>query len=133
GEIVESIARIPDSIKASVFVAEASRMLQIDERALLAELNKLRLRQMRQQEKQRQAGQRGRQAQEPYLAEGLPEAEQAIEAPEAGVIQPEELSDNDDAQEKEIIRLMLNYGTQALNEGLDINQFLIYNLEDVEF
>ncbi|QEC51334.1 DNA primase [Anseongella ginsenosidimutans] len=50
-EIVESISKIPDSIKASVFVAEASRILQIDERALLTELNKLRMKQLKQERK----------------------------------------------------------------------------------
>ena len=42
-EVVESIARIPDSIKASVFVRECSSILQIEERALISELNKMRL------------------------------------------------------------------------------------------
>src|SRR6195952_367914 len=41
-EIVESIAKIPDSIKASIFVKECSHLLQIDERVLLSELNKMR-------------------------------------------------------------------------------------------
>src|SRR6201985_1464017 len=42
-EIVESIAKIPDSIKASVFIKACSHILEIDERALLSELNKMRL------------------------------------------------------------------------------------------
>src|SRR6201986_2862215 len=42
-EIVESVAKIPDSIKASVFIKECSYLLQIDERALISELNKRRL------------------------------------------------------------------------------------------
>src|SRR5580698_6554180 len=42
-EIVESVAKIPDSIKASVFIKECSYLLQIDERALLSELNKMRI------------------------------------------------------------------------------------------
>src|SRR5471030_1887269 len=42
-EVVESIAKIPDSIKASVFIKECSYVLDIDERALLSELNKMRL------------------------------------------------------------------------------------------
>src|SRR6202000_1237633 len=41
-DIVESIAKIPDSIKASVFIKDCSHLLQIDERALLSELNKMR-------------------------------------------------------------------------------------------
>src|SRR6195952_1806544 len=42
-EIVESVAKIPDSIKASVFIKECSYILKIDERALLSELNKMRM------------------------------------------------------------------------------------------
>src|ERR1700748_300942 len=42
-EIVESLAKITDSIKASVFIKECSYQLQIDERALLSELNKMRM------------------------------------------------------------------------------------------
>src|SRR5690606_24650758 len=44
-----------------------------------------------------------------------------------------DLSDTDEAQEREIVRLMLNYGSEELNEGLTINQFLLSNLEDVHF
>ena len=42
-EVVESIAKIPDGIKASVFVRECSSLLQIEERVLISELNKIRL------------------------------------------------------------------------------------------
>src|ERR1700744_506597 len=42
-EVVESIAKIPDSIKASVFTKESSQLLKIEERALLSELNKMRM------------------------------------------------------------------------------------------
>src|SRR5690606_35881841 len=42
-EVVESIARIPDAIKASVFIRECSGILQIEERVLISELNKIRL------------------------------------------------------------------------------------------
>src|SRR3546814_19238203 len=37
-EIVESISRIPDSIKESEFVTEPTRMLQIDEQDLTEEI-----------------------------------------------------------------------------------------------
>src|SRR5690606_31252771 len=42
-DVVESIALIPDAIKASVFVRECSALLDIEERLLIAELNKLRI------------------------------------------------------------------------------------------
>lgn len=167
GEIVESISKIPDSIKASVFVAEASRMLQIDERALLTELNKLRMKQLRQERKRpssggglsasRRTGDRagGGAATGTGAYPGTPSAplghprvagqeipSEAGVPPEADVspepgfaesIETDILADNDDAQEREIVRLMLNYGNEELNEDLSINQFLLSNLEDVNF
>src|SRR5690606_22970589 len=42
-EVVASIALIPDAIKASVFVRECSALLEIEERLLIAELNKIRI------------------------------------------------------------------------------------------
>lgn len=148
GEIVQSIAKIPDSIKASVFVAEAARMLQIDERALLTELNKLRMKQLK-QEQRRPAPRRGNrsagagnfpsdpspnQVWPPDTSSGHPDTSTTPAGP--GTPDDSEiaiLSDNDEAQEREIVRLMLNYGNEKLNEGPSINQFLISNLEDVEF
>ncbi|HYH55111.1 MAG TPA: DNA primase [Anseongella sp.] len=135
GEIVESISRIPDSIKASVFVAEASRMLQIDERALLTELNKLRMKKLRQESRQGK-GRTGTLAPGTVQSQGEAAPPEGGNFPNAGIYEQAEaaaLSDNDDAQEREIVRLMLNYGNEALNEGLSITQFLVFNLEDVDF
>jgi DNA primase len=42
-EVVESIAKIPDPIKRSVFIKETSVMLDTDEQVLIAETNRLRL------------------------------------------------------------------------------------------
>ncbi|HEY9559561.1 MAG TPA: DNA primase [Anseongella sp.] len=158
GEIVESISRIPDSIKASVFVAEASRMLQIDEQALLTELNKLRMKQLRQDRKR--SGSRpgaasssssgsdrlsGTVLPDPSpvagsgVSQGFPsgaDIPSELPPPDAGYegySAAVNLSDSDQAQEREIVRLMLNYGSEELNEGLSINQFLLSNLEDVQF
>ncbi|KKX49259.1 hypothetical protein L950_0216435 [Sphingobacterium sp. IITKGP-BTPF85] len=42
-DVVESIALIPDEIKVSVFIRECSNLLDIEERILLSELNKIRI------------------------------------------------------------------------------------------
>lgn len=42
-EVVESIAKIPDPIKRSVFIKQTAVMLDIDEQVLIAETNRLRL------------------------------------------------------------------------------------------
>ncbi|HZX57995.1 MAG TPA: DNA primase [Mucilaginibacter sp.] len=119
-EIVESIAKIPDSIKASVFIKECSHILQIDERALLTELNKMRLNKAKkdsQQQQSREAEERNFPVVEDYTLE-------------------KEAKD-DSNQEKEIIRLLLVYGNRMIDwDGIAntyIGPFMVAELGDVEF
>jgi DNA primase len=121
-EVVESIAKIPDSIKASVFIQECSRILQIDERALLTELNKMR------QAKARKDGQQ-KESKRPE-----PSPEDLLFFDEPG----EETSRKDQSsQEKEIIRLLLLYGNRMIDwDGIAntyIGPFMVAELSDVEF
>jgi DNA primase len=116
-EIVESIAKIPDSIKASVFIKECSRILQIDERALLTELNKMR------QAKARKDNQ------QPLRQ--MPDEPAFFDEPELETVKDES------NQEKEIIRLLLLYGNKMIDwDGIAntyIGPFMIAELSDVEF
>lgn len=116
-EVVESIAKIPDSIKASVFVRECSSILQIEERVLISELNKMRLGKARKDIQP---------APEPDF-DGPPHPD----APQPGVV-----SDTDEFQEKEIVRLLLNYGHELVNwDGITdtyIGPYVVTNLSDVE-
>jgi len=119
-EIVESIAKIPDSIKASVFIKECSYQLQIDERALLSELNKMRTAKAR-KDSQQQQNTRPAPVDEPHFFD-----------------EPQERVERDDAtQEKEIIRLLLLYGNKVIDwDGIAntyIGPFMIAELSDVEF
>src|SRR5690606_23960333 len=50
-EVVESIALIPDEIKVSVFIQQCSNLLDIEERVLLTELNKIRLQKAKAEDK----------------------------------------------------------------------------------
>lgn len=117
-EIVESIAKIPDSIKASVFIKECSHILQIDERSLISELNKMRL------AKAKKDGQ-----QQPMRT---PEP-----VDEALLDEPQEKHQDTDSQEKEIVRLLLLYGNKMIDwDGIAntyIGPFMIAELSDVEF
>jgi DNA primase len=74
-EIVESIAKIPDSIKASVFIQECSRILKIEERALNTELNKMRQAKAKKDHQQQQ--------QQNYRPEPSPEDLLFFDEPEA--------------------------------------------------
>ncbi|MCR8557531.1 DNA primase [Mucilaginibacter sp. BJC16-A38] len=117
-EIVESIAKIPDSIKASVFIKECSYQLQIDERALLSELNKMR------SAKAKKDGQQGFRT--------APADEPQFDEPEVRIERADEFT-----QEKEIIRLLLLYGNKVIDwDGIAntyIGPFMIAELSDVEF
>jgi DNA primase len=118
-EIVESVAKIPDSIKASVFIKECSYLLQIDERALLSELNKMRMAKARKDSQQQIS--RPAPADEPQFFD-----------------EPEIKAEKDESnQEKEIIRLLLLYGNRVIDwDGIAntyIGPFMIAELSDVDF
>lgn len=116
-EVVESIAKIPDGIKASVFVRECSSLLQIEERVLISELNKIR------------AAKNKGSYQPPAPSEHQPE-------PDFAELQTSS-SDTDETQEKEIVRLLLNYGHELVHwDGITdtyIAPYVIGNLADVTF
>src|SRR6202012_3554422 len=117
-EIVESVAKIPDSIKASVFIKECSYLLQIDERALLSELNKMRMAKAKKDSQQQYT--------RPVPAEEILAEEHIVEEPK-----------DDASQEKEIVRLLLLYGNRMIDwDGIAntyIGPFMIAELGDVEF
>ena len=118
-EVVESIAKIPDGIKASVFVRECSSLLQIEERVLISELNKIHLSKSKKDNSN-------------YIA-----PQQAQTPPEAFASVLTGISDGDDKQEKEIIRLLLNYGHELVHwddiTDTYIAPYIISNLSDVTF
>jgi len=117
-DIVESIAKIPDSIKASVFIKECSYLMEIDERALISELNKIRIAKAKKDSQQ--------------VSRPAAPAEEIMPG------EPEIRSKRDDSsQEREIIRLLLLYGNRMIDwDGIAntyIGPFIIAELSDVEF
>jgi DNA primase len=116
-EIVTSISLIPDPVKRSVYIQETSNLLKIAESVLLSELNKVLIQDRRKREKDKI-----REEDEPVFSEGFQE-EPATEINMLSVIQ---------FQERETIRLLLNYADQKLeNEVLGV--FLMNELSDVSF
>jgi DNA primase len=118
-EVVESIAKIPDGIKASVFVRECSSLLQIEERVLISELNKIRLGKIKKDTNS-------------YSPQNNPDTVPVSIEPELPGI-----SDTDEKQEREIVRLLLNYGHELVHwddiTDTYIAPYIIANLADVSF
>jgi DNA primase len=102
--IVESIALIPDAIKRSVFVQECAQIMRMTESVLLLELNKaLRIK-------------TDKAAAQP--------AENTEPVPQEAVIEEVvETRLNADAQERELVRVLLQYG----NHGMEIEYYNAQN------
>lgn len=111
-DIVESIALIPDSIMRSVYVKECSRIMDVEEQSLLNELNKIR----RKNFDKKSDEQKKKEYNEPPADFVPPEYADGNFVPDITAKPEEQLSPviSSDAQEREIIRLLLNYGTQQV-------------------
>jgi len=114
-EIVTSISLIPDPIKRSVYLQETSSLLKIQETVLFTELNKILL----QDKQKKDEHHRREEAKQP-----APDIEPVAKAP---TINPEEL------QEREMVRLLLNYADSELEEDVDLLSYFISEFEDIEF
>ncbi|WP_161890540.1 DNA primase [Pontibacter russatus] len=111
-EIVASIAKVPDAIKRSVFFRSCSLIFDIDEQVLISEYNKMQLQQPQQ---------------------SLPD--EIISPPPAEIVPEKPVSDVDLLRryEREIVRMLLNYPDRVLEDGLNTCQYMLEQLEDVEF
>tara|TARA_R110002050_G_scaffold290260_1_gene443787 strand:- start:118154 stop:120121 length:1968 start_codon:yes stop_codon:yes gene_type:complete len=107
--IIESIAKIPDSITRSVYTKECSSLLDIPEKALLSELNKIRLK-----------------SHKDHVRKEAVQREQEYDMPPPEMFdpgfqaKPKEKKSDTYHQERDILRLMLNYGLVDIEvESLD--------------
>ena len=117
-EVVQSIGKIPDAIIRSVYAKEASNLLGIEEDIVHAELNKTLI---KTQKDQFQRAQEEKEAEE-RLEEILPARTEL--SPEVTL----------QLQEKETIRLLINYGGQKLEQQeLHFCHYLLEEIEQIEF
>ncbi|SER09965.1 DNA primase [Pedobacter rhizosphaerae] len=143
-DIVESIAKIPDPIKASVFIRECSSLLEIEERILMTELNKMRSAKSKKtfESNNRSGGSSNSSfSGNPAFSGGPPEPLGPPDdlwddsAGPTGYGEP--VVKQDEVQEKEIVRLLLAYGHELVNwdkiDDMYIGSFVMQNLADVEF
>lgn len=117
-EIVTSISFIPDPIKRSVYLQETSQLLKISETVLVTELNKILITERKKREKDKDSG--GAVPQQQPVPDVLP-ATARLDI--SGMVQ---------MQERESIRLLLNYAENSYDEQRLID-FMVSELDDVEF
>lgn len=117
-EVVQSIGKIPDPIIRSVYAKEASGLLGIEEEILHAELNKILIK--------TQKDQFERAKEEKAVTESIEELVSVTTAVDS--------EDHLLAQERETMRLLLNYGGQKLDEqDLHFCHYMLTEIADVTF
>ena len=111
-EVVRSISKIPDALQRAIYIKQCSSQLEVDEFLLISELNKIQL----------QSSGGFTEAYPPPITDLIP-----VERPRTG------LPDAVARQERESIRLLLNYGDHKLDEENSLHQYFFSELEEVEF
>ncbi len=116
--IIDSIAKVNDPIKRNLFFQQCSNLLNIDESILISEYNKIHLKK-RKQEREENANKQ----QEALTQLVEKEIEEESFTPEAVL----------SAQEREVMRLLISYGDQEVEEGTLLAHYILPEIEDVEF
>lgn len=122
-EIVESIAKIPDPLKRSLYVRECARIMDVEEQLLVNEANKVVATQFKkgQQEKERAR-----------LKEEAPQPDEIFVAPPPPA-PGKQAATGDEFQEKDIIRILIAGGGEIFDEEekTTVAQYIMGNIEDV--
>ncbi len=116
-DIVNSISKIPDPIKRTVYIKESGKILDIDEEILITEQNKIIIKKRRSEKKRT------------FPSDEILQANVAAEAQEIGLTDRETLA----LQEKEFIRILINYGKEKIIDDRYAYEYLINEIEGVEF
>ena len=107
-DIVSSIALIPDSITRSIYVKECSKLLDIPEKALITELNKIRIKKYGKSRQAQEAPQPEPEMEPVFDENGMP-VEVAPQQP-TGIKHTECWH-----QERDLIRILLLYGNREIH------------------
>ena len=129
-EMVLSISKIPDAIQRSLFIQKTSSLMRLEEDVLLAEMNKIHLKNLKQR-----GGANSQSGSAPISSQAYTEVQNLIEpVSETGVESYQNLAFY---QESECIRLLVNFGHLEINPekapGVSVTQYLLEELDGVLF
>ncbi len=99
-EIVESLALVPDLVLRALYVQQCSRLLNVNEQALISEVNKV----LRKQYRKRTGGEE--------LPEGPPAP--ALRTGQAGLQPAPQEAGGTEVQEHDLLRMLLRYGQERV-------------------
>ena len=126
-DIVSSIAKIPDPIKRSVYLKECSSLLDVSEQVLVSEANKLITGTLKKRE-EKAARQPGAASDSP---DASPDPNFPVVEPEFASPRDKPVSRGDEFQERDIVRLLVQYGNQILEkEGVSVAEYILADIEE---
>lgn len=127
-DIVASIAKIPDPIKRSVYLKECSSLLDVSEQVLVSESNKLITGTIKKRE-EKTARQPGAASDSPDVS---PDPNFPVAEPEFGApVREKNMSRGDEFQERDIVRMLVQYGNQILEkENISVAEYILADIED---
>lgn len=121
--VVQSIAKIPNQIKRNEYMKDCAKLLKVDERILISEINKHLRQDLRKKIEAYPAGQE--QGETPTNVAGS----ENITVPKS--IDGFALQDQStEILEKELIRMLLTYGERKLDEDIAAGAFIIQELHE---
>lgn len=136
-EVVNSIALIPDEIKVSVYIRQCSGLLDIEERVLLTELNKIRMDRAKAKGR-KDSGPDAEPSMHPPVDDFIP-AEMLAAMESEGIVPPQAVKpiSSEILMERELVRVLLNYGREMVSwEGdgdIPVAPYLLASMDDVTF
>ncbi|GLR16501.1 DNA primase [Portibacter lacus] len=123
--IIESISKIPDTLKRSLYIKQYSSILELDESILHRESNELIKGEMK-KERYKSKSYRDEQYDEPPFP-----GERREHAPQKSI--KERNYESDEHQEKELIRILINFANKPVNADSEatILEFIFENVSDI--
>jgi DNA primase len=118
-ELVVTLAKVKDTLKRSKFIKDSSRVLDVEESILIGETNKLIL--------------KDRKGSERKAEEERNQRDSIVELTSEVTNYSLDKDEKVRVQERESIRLLINYGFNEIEEEFKLHNYLLNELEDVEF
>ncbi|MCK5208754.1 MAG: DNA primase, partial [Cyclobacteriaceae bacterium] len=114
-QIISSLSTIPDQVKRAIYMKETSNLLGLEEQVLYAELNKILI------------GQRKERQKEAFREQPIQLIEEIEQA------QQKESFDPVVFQEKEALRILINYGFNQIENEYNLFEHYLEELNPIEF
>lgn len=123
-DIVESLSKIPDALKRSVYISQCAQLTGVEEAILVAETNK----KIRQELLNKKSSQRDQAAEKAAM-----EVADRQEFQQITHKQPTTTANPDEAQERDIARLLVTFGDRLFDEekNVTVAQYILNNIKDV--